>query len=121
MICMRSNVGEPIFLWRRRMGWTQEEVAARLDVQRERYAKWERGEVMPPLEYRIKLAELGLSGLPGVTAGMAVFEQRAPYPSTTPGQLRILIDTLADCETPATRKEAARDELYRVLDLEEKE
>lgn len=45
-------------IFRKKRGFTQEEVAEELGVTRQAVAKWERGETSPDVEFCIKLAEL---------------------------------------------------------------
>lgn len=114
---MADNIGDELRLWRRKVGFTQEELAARIKVSRERYANWERGKVMPPLEFRLALANLGLRGIPGAEM---VAEQRAGYNhGVSSDTLSILIDTLYDCDRDIDIRAKARRELYRMLNLNE--
>jgi transcriptional regulator with XRE-family HTH domain len=50
-------LGQRIVRARRRRGWSQTELAGKLEITRERMGNWERGEHLPPLE---ALARLGL-------------------------------------------------------------
>lgn len=45
-------------MFRKKSGYTQEEIAEKLGVTRQAVAKWERGETSPDVEYCIMLAEL---------------------------------------------------------------
>lgn len=45
-------------LYRKQNGFTQEQVAERLNVSRQAVAKWERGETLPDIESCIALAEM---------------------------------------------------------------
>lgn len=45
-------------LFRKRNGYTQEQVAERLGVSRQAVAKWERGESLPDIENVIALADM---------------------------------------------------------------
>ena len=49
---------EKITLHRKRNGWSQEELAFRLDVSRQAVSKWEMGSSVPDLDKIIKLADL---------------------------------------------------------------
>ncbi len=45
-------------LFRKKSGFTQEEVAEKLGVSRQAVAKWENGDTTPDIEFCIQLAEL---------------------------------------------------------------
>lgn len=45
-------------IFRKRNGFTQEEIAEKLGVSRQLVAKWEHGETMPDIESCVKLADL---------------------------------------------------------------
>ncbi len=45
-------------IFRKKSGFTQEEIAEKLGVTRQAVAKWERGETSPDVEFCIMLAEL---------------------------------------------------------------
>ena len=45
-------------IFRKKSGFTQEEIAEKLGVTRQAVAKWERGETSPDVEFCIRLAEL---------------------------------------------------------------
>lgn len=45
-------------MFRKRNGFTQEEIAEKLGVSRQAVAKWEKGETMPDIESCVKLADL---------------------------------------------------------------
>jgi transcriptional regulator with XRE-family HTH domain len=51
-------MGEKIALLRRQRGWSQEELADRLDVSRQSVSKWESGGSIPDLERVAKLAQV---------------------------------------------------------------
>lgn len=61
-------IDENIRYLRKIQGWSQEELAARVDVSRQTIAKWESGETSPDLEHAVLLAEIfdvGLDDLAG--------------------------------------------------------
>lgn len=49
---------EKITLLRKKQGWSQEELAFRLDVSRQAVSKWEIGDSMPDLDKIIKMSEI---------------------------------------------------------------
>ena len=57
-IGLRRHLGARIVGSRQRKGWSQEMLAARLDVPRERLAKWESGVHAPPPEVMVVLSEV---------------------------------------------------------------
>ena len=109
---MAQNMGESLRLFRAKVGLTQAEMAARLGCERARYAQWERDASMPPLEFRIKLGELGMNAIYGVA------ETRAfPYVADDYAVIQILIETLYDCSRPVAMRQSARTALYRKLEV----
>ena len=52
------NIGEKIMKLRKQQGWSQEELANRLDVTRQSVSKWESGASVPELEKIVRLSEL---------------------------------------------------------------
>src|SRR4051812_7310747 len=55
---LKKTVGERIVRTRQRRGWSQAELARRLEVTRERLGKWERGATSPGLEELVWLSEV---------------------------------------------------------------
>ena len=53
----RRGLGARIVQSRQRRGWSQATLAERLDLQRERLAKWEAGRHAPPAEVLLALSE----------------------------------------------------------------
>ena len=51
-------LGEKIMMLRKQQGWSQEELANRLDVTRQSVSKWESGMSVPELEKIIRLSEV---------------------------------------------------------------
>ncbi|MBQ7368506.1 MAG: helix-turn-helix transcriptional regulator [Clostridia bacterium] len=49
---------EKIMLLRKKNGWSQEELAFRLDVSRQAVSKWEMGSSLPDLDNVLKMSEL---------------------------------------------------------------
>jgi transcriptional regulator with XRE-family HTH domain len=58
MKAMRRNLGARLVGLRQRKGWSQELLADRLGVQRDRLAKWEAGVHAPPPEDLVALGSL---------------------------------------------------------------
>lgn len=52
------NLSEKIMDLRKRSGWSQEELAARLGVSRQSVSKWEIGESVPDIDRIIRMSEL---------------------------------------------------------------
>lgn len=57
---MNCNPNNPIFMRRRARGWTQNQLADMLGVNRVTVSAWEHGRYRPCLKYAAKLAELFL-------------------------------------------------------------
>lgn len=112
MGAMADNIAGPLKLWMRKIGWTQEEVAARLGISRDRYAKWEEGKANPRGTLREALYDMGFRTADNVAERRAVYGETA-----SPDLLSLLIDTIYDCEVDPDRRAAARRELYRALRL----
>ena len=51
-------LGEKIALLRKQKGWSQEDLAERLDISRQSVSKWESGTSVPDLDKIIKVSEL---------------------------------------------------------------
>lgn len=51
-------LAEKITVLRKRMGWSQEELAEKLDISRQSVSKWEVGATIPDLDKILKLSEL---------------------------------------------------------------
>lgn len=52
------NLSEKLYECRKNKGWSQEELADKLDVSRQTISKWESGKAVPELDKLIKLSEL---------------------------------------------------------------
>ncbi len=52
------NLAEQLIALRKTRGWSQEELAAQLDISRQSVSKWESGSAVPELERVIQLSEL---------------------------------------------------------------
>ena len=55
---------------RKKRGWTQEDLAAKLDVTQSTISFWENGVELPSLEHQVQLVEL----MPDILTGMAMQE-----------------------------------------------
>ena len=51
-------LGEKIIALRKRMNWSQEELAEKLDISRQSVSKWENGSVIPDVEKIIELSRI---------------------------------------------------------------
>ena len=51
-------LSEKIMNLRKKNGWSQEELAERLDISRQSVSKWESGESIPTLEKLIRISEI---------------------------------------------------------------
>ena len=68
-------LAEKIALLRRRQGWSQEELADRLDISRQAVSKWEGGSSVPELDKIVKMSELF-----GVTTDYLLKTEEEPAP-----------------------------------------
>lgn len=74
-------LSENIIMLRNINGYSQEEVAEKVGVSRQAYAKWERGETVPDVERCLKIAELY-----GITLDALVkFKDKVGNTALTPG------------------------------------
>ena len=51
-------LSEKIIMLRKKYGWSQEELAERLDISRQSVCKWERGGSIPDRERMVGMSEL---------------------------------------------------------------
>ena len=112
MICVEINWKEALKLFRAKTGLTQEELAARLDVDRARYSHWERGRTPVPYMYQLKLSELGMNGIPSANDPRS-FKR----PEDDSGVIFLLIGALYDCSTPQAIRDQACASLCYKFDL----
>lgn len=70
---------EKIALLRKRNGWSQEELAFRLDVSRQAVSKWEMGDSVPDLDKILKMSEIF-----GCTTDYLLKDESAPAESAEP-------------------------------------
>lgn len=52
------NLSEKIMLLRKKQGWSQEELANRLNISRQSISKWESGQSQPDIDKIILLSQL---------------------------------------------------------------
>ena len=52
------GLSERVTALRKQAGWSQEELAQRLDVSRQAVSKWESGQAMPDLDRVVRMSEL---------------------------------------------------------------
>ena len=89
------NLGEHIFRHRSRLGWSQDRLAAALEVSRQSVSKWETGAAVPDLDRLVKMADLfGISldelvghAVPSPAAPPDVPAPAPAAPSVTSGDL----------------------------------
>jgi transcriptional regulator with XRE-family HTH domain len=88
---LRREMAARVVGLRQKKGWSQEALAARLDVPRERLAKWETGRHGPPEDILVKLGEVLEVTVDELLTGhnpfaatgrqiVAMLEQRKPLP-----------------------------------------
>ncbi|MCH5208785.1 MAG: helix-turn-helix domain-containing protein [Oscillospiraceae bacterium] len=65
-------------LYRKKLGYTQEQTAERLGVSRQALAKWERGESVPDLENVIALADLYEVSVDSLVRSLKTFGEAPP-------------------------------------------
>ena len=51
-------LGEKIIALRKRMNWSQEELAEKLDISRQSVSKWEVGATIPDLDKILKMSDI---------------------------------------------------------------
>ena len=51
-------LSEKIIMLRKKYGWSQEELAERLDISRQSVSKWESGASIPDLERIVSMSQL---------------------------------------------------------------
>ena len=83
------NLPDKIMTLRRRRGWSQEELAERLDVSRQSVSKWEMGQSVPELDKIVQMSDLF-----GVSADQLVRGEMELDPGDTIG------DPAEKAETP---------------------
>ena len=105
---MKMILSEKIIMLRKKYGWSQEELAERLDISRQSVSKWESGASIPDLE-RI----VGMSQLFGVTTDYLLkdeMEETEFADGMTPEITEGKVITVEEANTflEATKKYAAR-------------
>lgn len=55
---MKMILSEKIIMLRKKYGWSQEELAERLDISRQSVSKWESGASIPDLERIVSMSQL---------------------------------------------------------------
>ena len=70
---------EKLIALRKQKGWSQEELAEKLDVSRQSISKWESGQSLPESERIVQIAQVF-----GVTTDHLLIDEQMPAPSTGP-------------------------------------
>lgn len=55
---MKMILSEKIIMLRKKYGWSQEELAERMDISRQSVSKWESGASIPDLERIVSMSQL---------------------------------------------------------------
>lgn len=74
-------LSENIIMLRNLNGYSQEEVAEKVGISRQAYAKWEKGETVPDVERCLKLAELYGTSMDSLVR----FDGRVGHTALAPG------------------------------------
>ena len=78
------NLGEHIFRHRSRLGWSQDRLAAALEVSRQSVSKWETGAAVPDLDKLIKMCDLFEISLDELTGRDTAPQDTVPVSSPEP-------------------------------------
>ena len=91
-ICLKKYLSQRIAFYRRQNGWTQAELAEKINYSDKSVSKWERGEGLPDIVVLAMMAELF-----GVTVDDLIREEAEPQsPAVSPTKkARIIIPMLA--------------------------
>ena len=105
---MKMILSEKIIMLRKKYGWSQEELAERLDISRQSVSKWESGASIPDLERIVSMSQLF-----GVTTDYLLKDEMEETEFTdgmTPEITDGKVITVEEANTflEATRKYAAR-------------
>ena len=105
---MKMILSEKIIMLRKKYGWSQEELAERLDISRQSVSKWESGASIPDLERIVSMSQLF-----GVTTDYLLKDEMEETEFTdgmTPEITEGKVITVEEANTflEATKKYAAR-------------
>lgn len=106
-------LAEKIMNLRKQRGWSQEDLAARLDVSRQSVSKWESAASVPDLDKIIKLSEIF-----GVTTDYLLKDEKTENSSYEAEPEVMLCEGLRQTHTEENPvRELARDEIYTYINL----
>lgn len=106
---MPKKLSEQLRDLRKRLRYTQAEMAEKVGASRTQYANWEYGISNMPPDAVERLAELGLNAPDPIDEGMTIH--------ATKTHLRLLIGILYDGTIADGLRKDAKEELERVLNL----
>jgi transcriptional regulator with XRE-family HTH domain len=112
MVFMLSTTPESLRTFRERvLRITQGDLASMLGIKRSTYANYELGVANPPKTVMDELSRLGYSGDEGDR------NHELPRVRASASQLRLLIESLKDVNTPEHIRELAYQELIKALGI----
>lgn len=104
-------LAEKIVMLRKKNGWSQEDLAMKLDISRQSVSKWESTASIPDLDKLIKLSELF-----GVSTDYLLKDEMEELPAEA-----VADDSYGERKETATVKEVTLDEANRYMNMEAKE
>lgn len=76
-------------LFRKKYGYTQEQIAERIGVSRQAVAKWEKGEALPDIENIVALADIYEVTIDSLVRNVAAYDGKAPEKQHMFGIVRV--------------------------------
>ncbi len=113
---MAENTNEQLKRWRNMHRLTQAEVANMIGASRGQYSNWESGLAQVPTKFLDAIIAVGFEPASAALGTLGSFSASHRI-RATPGQLRVLIDVIADCQIREDIRENARQELLSALGL----